>query len=320
MTLHDGKGARALRFAAMAAVCVATSAFATNRLDAQRPGEGPLVLRLPVSARGLSMGNAMTVSTDADVLFANPGMLAQARGFAVSVQRYGSNATVGSAATISTVGIMTLAVGVQHLDWSAPAAGGWSGHVREGAPALADRGGWPATSNAFTLGLARTFKGLRLGGSVKVAEERLGSYDDAVIAFDLGANRPFGPGTLGLAVQNLGTGLHMAGYRGPLPTRAALGWGAGRTIGEQWDIAAQAQLSVEQEWFVRPAAGGELTWSPLEGVAVTVRNGIRLPREGDEPLVTGGLGFTLDRFALDYAFEPMRGGRPVSHRVGLRIR
>lgn len=266
------------------------------------------------------MGNAMLASTDADVLFASPGMLAQARGFAVSVQRYGSNATAGSAATISTVGVMTLAVGVQHLTWNAPGAPGWPELVAAGAPALADSGNWPGTSTAFTLGLARTFKGLRLGGSVKVAEERLGTYNDAVIALDLGINRPFGPGTLALSAQNLGTGVHMANRRGPLPTRVALGWGAGQTIGEQWDLGAQAQLSVEQEWFLRPAGGAELTWSPLEGVAVALRAGLRLPRERDEPLATGGMGFTLDRFALDYAFEPMRGGRPVSHRVGLRIR
>lgn len=302
------------------AALMAMSSTVPTIAHAQRPGEGPLVLRLPVSARGLSMGNAMLASTDADVLFASPGMLAQARGFAVSVQRYGSNATAGSAATISTVGIMTLAVGVQHLEWQAPFSGRWPEHVQAGAPALSDKGNWPGTSTAFTLGLARTFKGLRLGGSVKVAEERLGTYDDAVVALDLGINRPFGPGTLALSAQNLGTGVHMASRRGPLPTRVALGWGAGQTISEQWDIGGQAQLSVEQEWFVRPAGGGELTWSPLEGVAVALRAGLRLPRERDEPLATGGMGFTLDRFALDYAFEPMRGGRPVSHRVGLRIR
>ena len=319
MTSTDRKGARARRFAAMAALMTLAPTVSTVA-SAQRPGEGPLVLRLPVSARGLSMGNAMLSSTDADVLFASPGMLAQARGFAVSVQRYGSSATAGSAATISTVGVMTLAVGVQHLDWQAPSAGGWPQHVQAGGPALSDAGTWPGTSTAFTLGLARTVKGLRLGGSVKVVEERLGTYDDGVVAFDFGVNRPFGPGTLALSAQNLGTGVHMAGQRGPLPTRVALGWGGSQAIAEQWDLGAQVQLSVEQEWFVRPATGGELTWAPLEGVAVAVRAGLRVPREGDEPLATGGMGFTLDRFALDYAFEPMRGGRPVSHRVGLRIR
>jgi hypothetical protein len=71
---------------------------------------------------------------------------------------------------------------------------------------------------------------------------------------------------------------------------------------------------------VRPAGGVELAYVPIEGVAVVVRQGLRLPRERDEPLVTGGLGVTVDRWSLDYAVEPMRGGRPVSHRLGLRIR
>jgi ABC-type bacteriocin/lantibiotic exporter with double-glycine peptidase domain len=37
-------------------------------------------------------------------------------------------------------------------------------------------------------------------------------------------------------------------------------------------------------------------------------------------LVVGGIGITVDRISLDYAMEPFRDGRPVSHRIGLRIR
>jgi hypothetical protein len=36
--------------------------------------------------------------------------------------------------------------------------------------------------------------------------------------------------------------------------------------------------------------------------------------------VTAGLGIVIDRISLDYAAEPLRGGRAISHRVGLRIR
>ena len=59
---------------------------------------------------------------------------------------------------------------------------------------------------------------------------------------------------------------------------------------------------------------------PIDGVAIALRQGFRLPRERDESLVTAGVGITIDRIAVDYAMEPMRAGRPISHRIGLRLR
>jgi hypothetical protein len=89
---------------------------------------------------------------------------------------------------------------------------------------------------------------------------------------------------------------------------------------EHYDFGMQTQLTVERGGFVRPAAGGELGYVPIEGVSFVVRGGLRLPREKDELFATGGLGITVDRISLDYAVEPFRGGRPVSHRLGLRIK
>ena len=80
------------------------------------------------------------------------------------------------------------------------------------------------------------------------------------------------------------------------------------------------QLTLEGNSFVRPAGGVEVGYVPIEGVAIVMRSGLRLPRERDESLVTGGLGLTLDRISIDYALEPFRGGRPASHRIGLRIK
>jgi hypothetical protein len=36
--------------------------------------------------------------------------------------------------------------------------------------------------------------------------------------------------------------------------------------------------------------------------------------------MTGGLGVQIDHLLIDYALEPMRGGRPASHRIGIRLR
>ncbi|MEO7358890.1 MAG: hypothetical protein ABI120_01085, partial [Gemmatimonadaceae bacterium] len=128
-----------------------------------------------------------------------------------------------------------------------------------------------------------------------------------------------GRGNLTFVVQNIGQGLRIGGAEGKLPTRAGAGWGGARGF-ELFDVGYQTQLTVDRDGFVRPAGGVELSYVPIEGVALVARTGLRLPRETDEPLATGGFGITVDRFSLDYAFEPIRGGRPVSHRVGIRIK
>ncbi|MEO7996765.1 MAG: hypothetical protein ABI852_04930, partial [Gemmatimonadaceae bacterium] len=79
-------------------------------------------------------------------------------------------------------------------------------------------------------------------------------------------------------------------------------------------------LTVDRDGFVRPAAGGEIAYVPVDGVSFVARAGLRLPRETDESPATGGVGITLDRFSLDYAIEPFLNGRSVSHRLGIRIK
>lgn len=307
-------------------ICMMTLGAPTP-VAAQSIVEGPLVLRAPASARLLGMANAGLAANDADVLFYNPGMLGSARGLSLSMQRYGSAATAGSMATVTTVGSITVGIGAQALRWQTPAAR-YDDAVRFGTTHLADtpRAGSnvsnEAASSAFTLGLARTIKGLRLGAAVKYAEDRLGEAADGTVAFDVGFSRPLGPATLAITAQNLGAGPRLGGVEAAMPRRIGVGWGGGpMSQWEHWDLGMQAQLTVEgDDWFVRPAGGAELGYVPIEGVSILLRSGLRLPRERDESLVTAGLGVTVDRFSFDYAMEPMRGGRPVSHRVGVRLK
>ena len=282
--------------------------------------EGPLVLRLPASARMLGMANAGGASNDGDAIFYNPGMLTQARGVAMSVQRYGSRATAGAVGSVQTIGALSVGIGAQLLQYGADARdpGALS---RQGAPRLADGGDEPAASSVVTVGVGRAIKGYRVGAALKYAEERIGAARDGILALDLGMNMALGPATLAVSVQNLGAGPELSAVSGPLPTRVTVGYGGGLfPIWERWDIGMQTQLSVEADGFVRPAGGVELGYVPIEGVALVMRSGLRLPREPDEPLATVGLGITADRFSLDWALEPMRGGRPVSHRIGVRLK
>jgi hypothetical protein len=296
-------------------------ALAADPLAAQPRGEGPLVLRLPNSARIAAMANAGIASNDGDALLYNPGMLSASRGMAASVQRYGRFGAAGALGMVAQAGSMSVGVGAQFVDWNAPAGVPWPDAIRPGATGLADSGSVAASSSAFTVGVARTIKGLRLGATMKYAEDRIGAESDGTVAFDLGLTMPMGPAGLGITVQNLGAGTRFAGERGTLPRRIGVGWGGGLfPRWEQWDIGAQVQLTVEGDWFVRPAGGAEFGYVPIEGVALVVRSGLRLPRERSESLVTGGVGITVDRISVDYAAEPFRDGRPVAHRVGVRVR
>lgn len=303
-----------------AVVLAATVSAAPTMANAQSVGEGPLVLRLPASARAASMANVGIASNDGDAMFYNPGMLASSRGTAISLQSFGEAATAGSMATTSTSGSLTLGIGAQYLSYAVPTGTSYADAVFPGATHLSDGGNQSASSTALTFGVARTVKGLRLGVAAKFVEDRVGAAHDATVAFDVGFNRQVGRGTLGIAVQNLGTGLRIDGIEGVLPLRFGVGYGFYRAITSVLDIGAQTAVTLESDSFVRPAGGLELAYVPIDGVTFTIRQGFRLPREQDESLYTAGLGLTVDRFSFDYAMDPVRGGRPVSHRIGVRVR
>ncbi|MEP6834863.1 MAG: hypothetical protein ABJB74_15825 [Gemmatimonas sp.] len=280
---------------------------------------GPMVLRIPASARASSMANTGLTSSDADALFYNPALLFNARGMSVSMQRYGSFGTAGALANIATVGSMNIGVGAQVLNWSA-APLSYREITRLGATALGDSGGVPASSIGVTLGIAKNIRGHRLGLSAKYVADRFAATQDGTLAFDVGLMGPsLGPGNLTFVVQNIGQGLRIGGAQGKLPTRAGAGWADSKGF-EKFDLGVQAQVTVDRDGYTRPAVGGEIGYVPIEGVALVARAGLRLPRETDESFGTGGLGITIDRISLDYAIEPFLNGRSVSHRLGLRIK
>ncbi|HYW32893.1 MAG TPA: hypothetical protein VE869_15440 [Gemmatimonas sp.] len=312
----------------LAAQSAATLPVRVQDVSSLRPRRAvaPMVLRLPASARTLAMANAGVASTDADALLYNPGMLSAARGASVSIQTYGSGGTAGSLATVSVLGSLSFGVGAQFVRWNVgPTQPGrederYRERLLGGGASMYGREGIRSSSSAFTLGIARTIKGLRLGASAKFAEDRIGLSNDGTVAFDIGMVRPLGPGNLAITAQNLGFGTRLDGQESVLPRRLGVGYGgAGYPLSTHWDLAAQAQLTMENDFF-RPAGGVELAYVPIEGVSFAVRTGLRLPRESNESLVTGGIGASVDRFSLDYAFEPFRNGFAVSHRLGMRIR
>ena len=265
--------------------------------------ERALVQRRAASAVALGMGNVGVMLTDADVLFYNPAMLTQARGMAVSAQRHELSGTSGALASVQSVGAVGIGLGARI--------------------ATAGRAEGSVSSMALTAGAARPLGPVRLGVAATYAREAARE----ATTVDVAASLPFGPGNaLGFTaiVQHLGQSI----ARDPVfededPWRAVLAIG-GRNfpLATFWDLSAYSQVAIDADGSRQLAGGGELAWVPLEGVAVALRAGARQARLLERPL-TGGLGLTLDRWSLDYAFEydrePRVDGRAL-HRVGLRIR
>jgi hypothetical protein len=286
---------------------------------AQSP-TAPLVLRLPVSARALALGGAQPMAQDAEALLFNPALLAWSRGASAQGQRYGAASTLGAlASALPTLG-GTTGLAVQYLDYGA-ASPALRAAARDAAGALPVRGPVTASSLAATVGYARPFMGLRVGGAVRYAEERLGVQRDGTVSADVGVAKGFLFDNLvvGLAAQHLGEGLRLGGARAPLPSRVTLGLsGANYPVNAWLDFGMAASVSVLRGGDVVAGGGVELALVPLQGYAIALRGGARRTLEPGERAATAGLGLTRDRVSLDYAYEPFAGRG--AHRVGLRVR
>lgn len=278
----------------------------------------PVVLRAPASAWALGLGNGFTAARGtSDLLFYNPSSLALGGGVAASVQRWEGASTAVSLSHALTATGWGIGVGARYLDY-----GAFEGVVPHPAE-LVGRGPRLGSSLAATVGVSRVIKGIRTGVAVSVVEERWPADREHLATVDAGLGRDVGRFSLGLAVRNIGPArtLDASGFETPL--RVSLGaLLRPRPIGVFFDAAAIAELAVDREGRVDGSAGGEVTWVPLDGWAIAARLGFRTVEEvgalGARPF-TAGLGVSLDRFSLDYALDPQRGGK-VAHRVGVRMR
>ncbi len=318
------------RVAGCSLVPVALAAQPAPNLDVAyetTPPPAAIALRIPAGTVALALGNVGIVSTDAEVLFYNPGMLTSARGVALSVQRYGGNGTTGSLAGTQMFGSIAVGIGARLADWRSP-EGQYGDAVRPGLGVLGFRGSSRASSTAITAAAARAIGPVRIGVGATYVRESFHMENDESAQFEVGVVWPIGPTSLAFTMQQLGKPLELSGLpiangsgevAGASDWRAPIGYGGwGFPLATFWDLGGTVQLSLDDSGTVRSAGGGELTYVPLEGVAIAARVGHRSTIGNERPL-TAGLGFTLDRYSLDYAIESFRGGRSA-HRVGLRIR
>ncbi|MFN2317995.1 MAG: hypothetical protein ABR551_10870 [Gemmatimonadales bacterium] len=298
------------------AVLVAYSLLAPPVMAQER--YAPIVLRVPASAWALATGDALTAGRGtSDLLFYNPSALTIAAGTGLSLQRWRSASTAASLSHAVLLSGWGIGVGVRYLDF-----GGVEGQITHPSD-LATRGPLLNSSLAATVGLARVIKRIRVGMAVSYAEERTPADRDGLATIDFGLGRDVGLFGFGLAVRNIGPSRVLGTGEFQPPTRASLGvMLRPRPIGVFFDAAATAEVAVARDGRVELAGGGELIWVPLDGWAVAARVGMRMPERvgelGARPY-TAGIGISLDRFSLDYALDPQRGGA-IAHRIGLRMR
>ncbi len=300
----------------LATVAVASVARAQASTTDHRERYAPLILKLPATARLLSLGGAQVALRDVDAVFGNPALVGTATALAFGAERYASGATAGQFASSSSIGPLGIGVGVQLLD-----AGARYGTFPAPSEVLTRENGAGTSSLAATLAASLSWKQLRWGVGAKYVEERVSDDRAGGVVFDIGASKSlqFLNSTVGIAVQHLGPRLEVAGRRESLPAQLALGIAtAPRGFGKWLDLSGTAELDVRRDGALFPRGGVELSYVPIEGVAFTGRVGGRRPQLREERPIAAGGGISIDRVTLDYGWEPLREG--AGHRLTLRLR
>ncbi|HEU4630188.1 MAG TPA: hypothetical protein VFS08_10625 [Gemmatimonadaceae bacterium] len=306
-----------------AAVAAAAALLALPGRAAAQAGTAvtaPILLRIPAGVRAASLGGAGAAVTDAEAIFHDPAQLAQARGVAMGVQRYGGGATLGSVAIALPFAPGGLGVGVQYLDYEARCLV-CGGAIPESERELARGGDLPASALVASLGFGRTLSGVRVGAAAKWVEQRIPEARGGAAAVDVGVGYDVGPVALAVAARNLGGRLSDGLPRGrrELPRSATAGAALDELPVGPLDLSAAADVTVYDGGWVTAGGGVEVGYTPLEGYTYAGRVGVRHVPHGGVGPVTLGLALTRDRIGVEYAFEPLDGPGAV-HRIGVRLR
>ncbi|HEY5220248.1 MAG TPA: hypothetical protein VIJ16_10595 [Gemmatimonadaceae bacterium] len=282
------------------------------QLKAQGRPLAPMIEQLPGGTRSLGMANADLAGRESDVMFYNPAQLAVARGSGASAEFYQRGDLLTGLSTVLDVGQGAVGLGVQSLTFT----GGASGYASPSV--LGTSGTLPGTGVELVTGYAQSLMGYRVGVNAKLVEQEIGATRDTRGALDVGAARDLLNGTASLSVQNVGP--QMRTTLGPLdqPARVNLGYTSRRLEAGPLDLTGAASVAALRDRTYTAGAGGEASYSWIDGYAIAARAGVRQAAEGEGPW-TVGLGISADRFTLDYAFES-RDHRPGAHRIGVRIR
>lgn len=274
-----------------------------------------LLLRLPASARALALGDHLPAGyADAAGVFYEPAFL-QDGGIYAGGQRYGGDAfSLDAAGAAEWLGGIA-GIGLRSVDYGAAA----DPRFVQALPADLDHeGGVPVSERAVSLTYAHGVKKVRLGGSAKLVEERVGPDHGTGVAFDASAGATLGLLRVALTALNLGPDVEVGGEDLALPERytASLTSVVPLPAGP---LDLTPVLAVSREWTGRfaPAFGLELGYYPVGGRTLYARGGVRRPPEDGTEAFTFGAGFSGDRISIDYAYEPFEDAS-AAHRIAVR--
>ena len=292
-------------------LAVGASLLLSSVAQAQPDRYAPTVLQIAPTPRAATFAST-TTARDIEAIFSNPAMVGTAAGTVIAAGRFDA-ATHLVLASAASLGPFNVSIGAQYLDYRSQTFSlpYWSYALQVG-------GQLPSSSAVGAFALSTNVRGIRVGAAVKYMDQRFGSLKDAMPALDLGLARDVSRYTVGIAVQNIGAGVHMLGTVAQLPLRVSAGVSSyGWTVGP-FDVNGSAGASVLPDGLILPAFGLELGYVPMEGYNVALRAGVRRPELRAQRPLSVGASAALDRFALEYAYEDWVNG--ATHRVALRVR
>jgi len=283
-----------------------------NGLWAKGAGtSGAIVLEQPIGARASGMAEAYTaVGGEIGVLHYNPASLISLPGreAAFSYQR-----GLADDSFMSLLYGQPTSVGVF--------AGAFS-YYTGGNIDLIDLDGneWTAKAEqdiVILAGFARKFlENLPMGINLKIVSSRLVEAESGTaFAVDFGGlyYTPIEGLTGGLAIRNLGTRPKFIDEGDPLPLTICFGSVYQRSFGGQKILVSIDLPFLVYEQKLTPALGFEFDWREM------VQGRIGYKFNVDDTGLTLGMGFTYQRYIIDYAFG-LANRLENAHRVSLGVR
>jgi hypothetical protein len=269
-------------------------------------------LKLGAGARASGMGDAFVgVVDDASAIYWNPAGLSNLQDGSLSVMHamWFGDIDYEWASYAHPVGhIGVLGVGVQYLSYGSLTKLDNTG--LEGAS-------FSPSDMAATLSYAKNIGSFGLGVNLKYISSTIVETATAYAA-DIGVQHKVGDKlTLGLAVQNMGTKMTFISDADSLPLN--IKFGGAYTLLHNWLIAADINSPNDDNMTF--AAGTEYVFELGNKMSVAGRLGYTTVNQDTGGIngITAGLGLTLERYTLDYAYVPY-GDLGNTERISLLIK
>ncbi|MEW6041069.1 MAG: PorV/PorQ family protein [Elusimicrobiota bacterium] len=264
---------------------------------------GAVFLKIPAGSRPSAMGDAFTgVSDDVNAIFFNPAGTAALEKFEFSAMyyswfqniKYNALGVAYPAKDIGTLGLGILNLGVEGIEE----------RIND---TTTPNSTFSAGDYAYLLHYSRSFGSiLNAGVNIKIIQQKIQSYtSNTAIGADVGffhkhKDRPI---TLGLAIQNIGSGTKFINTTDPLPMTIKLG-GAYRLINNKLLIALDVNSPRDNDIYL--AVGSEYQ-IPINEWDFAVRLGyktISSEKLGGLSGLGAGLGVFYKQFGFDFAWVP----------------